>query len=110
MHNRIKREKRVVELMISIYCQDNHQSSGLCESCTDLRNYVFKRLLSCPFDKEKPVCSKCKLHCYNTSQKNKIKKVMCYSGSKMLMKYPKETILYYYDKLKYKNQRVEITN
>lgn len=72
MSNRIKREKRVVELMIAIYCQGNHQSSDLCESCSDLRDYAFKRLLSCPFDEEKPVCSKCKLHCYNTNEELRI--------------------------------------
>ena len=110
MHNRIQREKRVVDWMITIYCQDNHESSDLCKNCTDLRDYAYKRLINCPFDEEKPVCSKCKLHCYNTMQKKKIKEVMRYSGPKMLMKYPKDTILYYYDKLKYKNHRVEITS
>ena len=108
MHNRIKREKRIIELMISVYCQDHHQGSELCENCTELKSYAFKRLLSCPFEKDKPVCSNCKIHCYNKDQQGRIKEVMRYSGRKMLSKYPKDTILYYYDKLKYKNHKVEI--
>ena len=32
---------------------------------------------------------------------------MRFSGPKMLKKYPKDTILYYYDKLKYKNHVVQ---
>ena len=92
MHVRTKREKRIVAKMIEKFCQDNHNSSNLCESCRELKEYAFKRLISCPFEKDKPICSKCKNHCYNKNQQGRIKEVMRYAGPKMLMKYPKDTI------------------
>ncbi len=107
MHVRIKREVRIIDNMISLYCHDNHGSSDLCESCRELNDYALKRLISCPFEKDKPVCSKCKNHCYNKNQQKRIKEVMRYAGPKMLIKYPKDTILYFYNKLKYKNYTIK---
>jgi len=107
MEARIDREKRIVTNMISLYCKDHHNSMGLCETCNALQEYTFKRLISCPFEKDKPACSKCTNHCYNKMEKEKIKKVMKYAGPKMLLKYPKDTILYYFDKLRYINYTVK---
>ena len=107
METRIDREKRIVTNMISLYCQDHHNSDDLCESCSALKEYTFKRLLSCPFSEDKPVCSKCTIHCYNKNEKEKIKEIMKYSGPQMLLKFPKDTILYYFDKLRYINHTVK---
>lgn len=105
MDSRLEREKRIVGNMIKIYCHNNHISngSGLCADCEDLKTYAFKRLLRCPFAKDKPVCSKCKIHCYNTQKREHIKKVMQYSGPKMAYKNPVDTILYIFDKLRHIN-------
>lgn len=110
MSTRIDREKRMVTNMILLYCKDHHNSQGtLCKSCNDLKEYAFKRLISCPFEKNKPACSKCTNHCYNKIEKKKIKEVMKYAGPKMLRKFPKDTILYFYTKLKYKNYKIKTT-
>lgn len=106
MHPRIAREKRIVNLMISTFCTDVHQKETLCEECEALKNYAEKRLLSCPFIDNKPVCSNCNIHCYNTKQKNKIKQVMKTVGPKMLFKYPKDTLWYFFYKLTHKHQRI----
>jgi YbgA-like uncharacterized protein len=107
MGTRIDREKRIITNMLLLYCKDHHNSLELCESCNDLKEYTFKRLISCPFEKNKPTCSKCTNHCYNKIEKKKIKEVMKYAGPKMLRKFPKDTILYYYYKIKYKNYTVK---
>lgn len=101
MHPRLKREKRIVSRMIEIYCHDNHYSNGsvLCAECEVLKDYAFKRLLQCPFSKDKPVCANCKIHCYNTQKKEQIKEVMRYSGPKMIYKHPIDTIIYFYNKI-----------
>ncbi|MFO7830329.1 MAG: nitrous oxide-stimulated promoter family protein [Bacteroidales bacterium] len=101
MDSRLEREKRIVSKMIKIYCIDNHQSDGseLCSECEDLKNYAFKKLLRCPFAKNKPVCSKCKIHCYNTQKREHVKKIMRYSGPKMIYKHPIDTMIYFYNKL-----------
>ena len=107
MHVRTIREKKIIDNMIQLYCQDNHKNSNTCESCQELKEYAFKRLISCPFEKDKPACSNCKNHCYNKNQQGRIKEVMRYAGPKMLIRYPKDTILYFYTKLKYKNYTIK---
>lgn len=106
MHIRIEREMRVVDRMIQKFCQDNHDRSTLCMSCNELKEYTFKKLIACPFAHDKPACSNCKIHCYNKNQREKIKEVMRYSGPKMLIQYPGDTILFFLNKIKYKNQSV----
>jgi len=106
MHKRIRREKRIVEKMIHLYCAENHHTTSLCDSCFELQEYAFKRLLNCPFEEDKPVCSKCRIHCYRTKEKEKIKIVMRYAGPKMILKSPIDTILYFYTKLRFKNQLI----
>lgn len=110
MEQRIDREKRVINLMISRYCKDHHHSTELCKECSDLRDYAFKRLMSCPFAEKKPVCSRCTIHCYNKNQKEKIKEVMRYSGPKMIFNHPMDTLIYFFDKLRYKNSKIQISH
>mgnify|MGYP000716292905 FL=1 len=63
MHPRVQREKRILETMIHTYCEEVHKTSDLCDACEELIEYAEKRLLSFPFLKDKPVCSKCDIHC-----------------------------------------------
>lgn len=107
MHKRIQREKRILNLMIRDYCHDEHSTvNGLCSDCRDLIEYAEKRLLACPFAKNKPVCSKCSIHCYNTKKKGEIKVVMRTVGPKMIYKYPLDTIWYLFYKLVHINQNI----
>lgn len=102
MGKRIEREKRVVKLMIQKYCSNFHNSEILCAECADLLNYSVKHLLACPFAENKPACSACTIHCYSKNYKNKIKQVMRFSGPKMIFEHPKDTIYYFFDKLRYR--------
>lgn len=106
MQSRIEREKKVVNLMISNFCLDVHKEDDLCEECVELKDYAEKRLMSCPYIKNKPVCSNCTIHCYNVKQKEKIKTVMKTTGPKMIMKYPMVTIWYFFYKFTHKFQRI----
>lgn len=97
--NRQEFEKKTVYKMIRIYCKaHHHQKEGLCESCQDLFEYASKKYDKCPFGKNKPVCAKCKVHCYKRDRREEIKKVMRYAGPKMLFKHPVHTIVYLYHK------------
>lgn len=106
MHRRIEREKRIVNLMISNFCLDIHKSEELCEECQELKDYAEKRLLTCPYIENKPVCSNCTIHCYNKKQKGKIKQVMKTMGPRMIYKNPKDTIWYFLYKFFHKYQRI----
>lgn len=93
-------EEETVSKMIEIYCREVHGSSKgkLCPECSDLLAYARKRIEKCPYGEEKPVCSKCKIHCYKPEMREKIRAVMRYSGPKMLIRSPLLTIHYMYRK------------
>ena len=110
MGKRIERDTRIVKFMIQKYCSYFHNSENLCSECDDLLNYSIKHLLECPFAEDKPVCSKCTIHCYSKSYRNKIKEVMRFAGPKMIYEQPKDTVLYFFDKLKYRFRTVKINN
>ncbi len=106
MHPRVKREKRIVQLMMNKYCEDIHNSSTLCTDCNELLEYAERRLLTCPYIENKPVCSNCDIHCYNKNQKEKIKKVMRTVGPKMIYTHPLDTLWYFFYKFIHKNQKI----
>lgn len=109
MHRRIKREKRILHLMIQQYCEDEHNNVSLCADCKELLEYAEKRLLNCPFMKNKPVCSGCEIHCYNKNEQEKIKKVMHTVGPKMIYTHTLDTLWYLFYKLIHKNQKLSLS-
>jgi hypothetical protein len=75
--------------MIRIYCRARHnRADALCTECRELRAYVEKRLAACPFQQDKTSCAKCSVHCYNPTMREQIKKVMRFSGPKMILHHP----------------------
>lgn len=85
-------EKKLVSIMIEIYCKGNHNTNEFCDECKQLKEYAFKRIDCCPFMETKTFCSACKVHCYSPKNREKIREVMKYSGKRMLFKYPKVTL------------------
>ncbi len=91
----LKREADTIEAMIEIYCKAHHggktDADGkkvLCDECQALADYAKKRLSCCPFGVDKPVCGKCKIHCYKPEQRQKICEVMRFSGPRILLAHP----------------------
>ncbi len=86
----LSREAETVGAMIAIYCRAHHRTDGktLCPECRELAAYAFKRLSCCPFGHDKPVCAKCKVHCYKPAYKEKIAEVMRYAGPRIVFKHP----------------------
>lgn len=75
--------------MITIYCRAHHTSQiEQCQECSQLLCYAEKRLSHCPFQENKPTCGKCTVHCYKSAMKEKIRKVMRYSGPRMIYHHP----------------------
>ncbi len=86
---RLARELKTVLAMIEIYCRAHHASTdGLCGSCRELYEYAQRRLSACPFQEDKTSCGNCAVHCYKPSMREQIKKVMRFSGPKMLFRHP----------------------
>ena len=83
---RIKKDAEVLRAFIKVYCRQNHLKKGvsalqdgLCAECSGLLEYALKRNDKCPLD-PKPACKKCEIHCYKPEMRERIKKVMKFSG------------------------------
>jgi hypothetical protein len=89
-HPRIAREKKTIDKMVQVYCKGRHENKGdqLCAECNEFLSYAFMRLDKCPFQEEKSTCGKCLVHCYQPQMKEKVKKIMRYSGPRLLLRSP----------------------
>lgn len=90
IQNKRDREKKVVSLMIWIYCHGNHGSAKgvLCQECAALTEYAAARVDHCPHMETKTFCSNCKTHCYKPQMREQIRKVMRYAGPRMILYHP----------------------
>lgn len=97
-------EKKTVGALISIYCRSIHKfpKGSLCDECKDLENYALMRLNNCKYKNSKPVCSKCKTHCYSDSMRVKIRVVMRFAGPRLLFRRPILSFIHLYKSLKSK--------
>jgi hypothetical protein len=88
----IDSEKRIVALMIALYCRKKHNSKSLCDDCKALFEFTTERLDKCPFGEDKPACIDCKVHCYRTNLEMRaaVRSVMRFSGPRMLFYHPKD--------------------
>ncbi|MHB9131582.1 MAG: nitrous oxide-stimulated promoter family protein [Armatimonadota bacterium] len=82
----LDKEFSLVERMIRCACEGRHGTTAgeLCPECTALRAYVQQRVQKCPYGEQKPTCQKCPIHCYRSAERERIKEVMRYAGSRML--------------------------
>lgn len=97
-----KREKemRTVYEMIHLYCRKIHREKELCPECLALYEYARMRIEKCPFMETKTFCSQCKVHCYKKDKREKIRKVMRFSGPRMLVYHPVMAICHLYYQIK----------
>lgn len=84
----IEFEKHTVRRMIRLYCRKKEGNKELCTNCSTLLEYALKRLEQCRFKNEKPACKKCTVHCYAPGQREQIRKIMRYSGPRLLFYHP----------------------
>ena len=93
--SRIDKEKRIVEVMIHIYCRNKERNSVLCDNCRLLLVYALQRLDHCPFGDDKPSCKNCTIHCYKPHMRAQMKIVMRFAGPRMIIYEPLEFIKHY---------------
>ncbi len=86
---RLERERRTVAAMIGIYCRAKHASeASLCDECADLEAYTRLRLEKCPYGEAKPTCANCPIHCYQPHRREQVRRVMAFSGPRILWRHP----------------------
>ena len=60
----------------------------MCDQCKELLEYAKQRSDHCPFMENKTFCSNCRVHCYKPEMREKIRRVMRFSGPRMLFVHP----------------------
>lgn len=98
--SRITREKKIVELMIRLYCKSKEGHKELCPECRALLEYAHTRLSRCPFGEGKTSCRLCAVHCYKPEMRRRIQEVMRYAGPRMILHHPVEAIRHLIEELR----------
>lgn len=89
VHYKCEQEKKMLTYMISLYCRKQHSTKEtLCADCAELDAYAKERSEKCPFMETKTFCSNCEIHCYNSEMREKIRKVMRFSGPRIIYRHP----------------------
>ena len=89
----ILEEIQLMEVMIHLYYR-KQMDSMIPEN--RMLSYARTRLTFCQFGEEKTTCQRCPVHCYQSNYREQMKKIMCYSGPRMLFKHPVLTIRHGY--------------
>ncbi|MFW6110882.1 MAG: nitrous oxide-stimulated promoter family protein [Thermoproteota archaeon] len=98
---RIRREKKTIKALVELYCRDKHNSQeSLCSGCAGFLEYALTRLDNCPFQEDKTTCAKCPIHCYEPEMREMAKKIMGYSGPKLIWRHPILAIKHLLDRRK----------
>ncbi|CEM62324.1 nitrous oxide-stimulated promoter family protein [Treponema phagedenis] len=99
---RIEQEKKLVDLMIDMYVRGH--KGGAQFNAEELKNYAHLRIEHCLYKEEdfKPFCNVCPIHCYAKNMREEIKKVMRYSGPRLLFRHPIMSIAHLISTLKSK--------
>jgi hypothetical protein len=101
---KLNRDIKVLIKFVEIYCDNKHDSNNknwwspasvdvegkgndgplLCQECRELLDYSVMRRRRCPLD-PKPVCKKCKIHCYSNDYRSKIRDVVRFSVTNLTL-------------------------
>jgi predicted amidophosphoribosyltransferase len=99
--SRMDNERRTIEAMVALYCHAHHgRKEGLCDACRDIVTYARRRLAHCPYQQDKPTCSRCPIHCYKPEPRATIREVMRYAGPRMFLHHPFLAIRHLRDRLR----------
>lgn len=105
---------QIVARFIALFCREKHQKTAhgtvpmpeilqtgkgkpalLCSDCAELLAYGMKKRARCPLD-PKPACKNCRIHCYSTEYRQRIREIMAYSGKRMLLRGRLDYLWHYY--------------
>lgn len=59
---------------------------NLCDECADFFAYAVMKRQKCPLEAEKPSCKHCRIHCYASQQRAKVRQIMAWSGRRMILR------------------------
>lgn len=80
-------EKKIIREMINCY-ELHHKNEEVTKEMEHLLKYALERLDYCPNIETKTFCSRCKSKCYTNEMQEKIRRVMRFSGLRMMKTHP----------------------
>ncbi len=99
-----QKDLKVLIDFVRVYCHASHDPAArepfavppelegryrkgvsLCPACAALLSHGIAKRRKCPLD-PKPSCKHCRIHCYSTEYRTKIREVMAFSGRRMIMR------------------------
>ena len=108
-----RKDVRVLADFVRIFCREQHGSATrsqfeikdgrlqeelanleLCAECAHLLEHGVAKLSLCPYE-PKPTCRKCAAHCYAPGYREKVKKVMRFSGMYLVKRGRVDILLHY---------------
>ena len=110
------KDLKVLAGFVNIYCRENHKQAArsfysppdqrvrevvgdeelvLCPDCQKLFSHGMIKLLMCTQD-PKPMCKKCKVHCYSPAYREQMREVMRFSGMYLMKHGRVDLIAHYY--------------
>lgn len=90
-----QRERDTVREIIKIYCHGHHHERNgaeFCPDCQKIADYADARIAKCPRMDIKTFCNVCPIHCYAPQERAQIRRIMAYSGPRMLLHHPLMTL------------------
>ena len=95
-----RKDLRLIGAFTQLYCAGHHALETrravspamgvgelrLCPECASFVTYAASKRLTCPLEGEKPSCKRCPIHCYAPGQRETIRKIMAYSGRRMILR------------------------
>ena len=78
-----QQEKKIITKMIHLYCLHNNDINE-----QELLECALLRIQKCPMMATKTFCKHCHIHCYQKEKQEQIKRVMRYSGPRMIFYHP----------------------
>jgi hypothetical protein len=99
---RLQREWSTMQAMVQIYCRGHAHArtddAAMCPDCAGFLQYAARRLEKCPYGPAKPTCAKCPIHCYKPQPRELARRIMRYSGPRMMLRHPWLSITHFVDK------------
>ena len=92
MGKRIEREKSTIRRMVELYCRHKLKIGEMPEEYVRLIDYASHRLEHCRFGERKTACRDCPVHCYAALERERIREVMRWAGTRMFFYNPMSAI------------------
>lgn len=92
---RIESEKRIIGVMVHLYCRRRLHTDTLPPEFAELLDYAHRRLDRCRFGEAKTSCKRCPIHCYAPDKRALMRQVMRWCGPRMLFFHPLITLKHY---------------